>query len=96
MKKVFHNSLHDWAVPKDLTEPFYVYTSHVALSELELEVSSILKSLKSFKGQYSLHVEFSEPNTDRKFVLGYVSAVITILAETQEISNAIRKYAFDC
>lgn len=84
MKKLHHTHLHDWAVPKNCSEPFHVTTYHISISEVEKFMKSLLKSLKPFNGRYQVTLEFTEPNTDERFVLGHVSAVIIILAEREE------------
>lgn len=89
MKKVFHSQLHDWAVPKNLTEPVCVLMMHVHFSEIEEVVKNTLKDLIPFNGLYSLHVEFTEPNTDPRFVIGHIGCVISVHAESAELAKTM-------
>jgi len=87
MKKVFHSNLHAWAIPQNLTEPIAVATTHCSFSEIEKIVAKMLKNLRPFQGSYSLHVEFTEPNTDPQFKLGHVGCVISVFAETKDLRD---------
>lgn len=85
MKKVFHSNMHVWAIPLNLTEPIPVCGYRCSFSEIEETVAEMLKNLSPFQGSYSLHVEFTEPETDRKFKLGYVGCQISVFAETEDL-----------
>ena len=85
MKKVFHRNMHPAAVPVCVTEPIPVASTHCSFSEIEEVVSELLKNLSPFQGSYSLHVEFTEPNMNPRFKLGYISCLISIFAETEDL-----------
>jgi hypothetical protein len=90
MRKIFHESLHDWVKPQNSTEPVYVLATHCHVSEINAFVLQKLQKLKPFTGKYQLVVEFSEPQTDTRFNVGHVGAVITVRAETEELAKQMQ------
>jgi hypothetical protein len=90
MRKIFHESLHDWAKPQNATEPVYVLMISCHFTEIQTIVVDLLKKLKPFNGYYQLAIEFSEPQTDHRFVVGYVGANITLRAETEDLAKQMR------
>lgn len=89
MNKIYHKSLHDWAIPVNQTDGVHSFTMHIALSEMTEVITNLLKQFKKYSGKYSMHIEFTEPNQDPKFVVGHFGCVITVLAETKEYAKLI-------
>lgn len=87
MRKIFHESLHDWAKPVNPTEPVHVCTFRVGLDEIKTITADLFKRLAQFNGYYQLVVEFTEANEDPRFVLGHIGVVITIRAENESLAK---------
>ena len=90
MRKINHEYLVDSAKPIKITEPIHVLTIRCSFSEVENLSRRYIKKLQPFNGKYQFVLEFSEPETDSRFKIGYVGAVIIIRTESTELAEQIR------
>lgn len=91
MRKIFHEAMIDSAKPVTVSEPVFVLITGCSFSEIKKVVSDQLKALAPWNGMYQLAVEFTEPETDPKFVQGYVGARVSVRTETEELASEMRK-----
>lgn len=91
MRKIIHEAMIDSAKPANASEPVFVLITGCAFPEIQGFVSEQLKALAPWNGLYQLAVEFTEPETDPRFVQGYVGARISVRTETEELANEMRQ-----
>ena len=90
MRKIAYEYFTDSAKPQNATEPVHVITHGCTFDELQKMAKEYLKNLKPFNGQYQLIVEFSDPEINPLFNVGYVGARIIVRAETEELAKQMR------